>query len=189
MFKSLKIGIILLLSHILSSVVLGLIFRPRTIIQQDYKNGNSNSFKKQPLFNNIVSSILDTFKTLIIIFSFTTFFNILSTFVCTLSSNNIYRLIVTGIFEISNGLNLAVQSTLNLEYKILSASLVLSFSSLMIMFQVYSSFLGCPIKFNRLLAAKVLQGIISCRNYVSANKIRILQKYSGDFCFWKTVCT
>ena len=174
MFENLKVGIILLISHILSSVILGIIFRPKSIIQQDLKNENSNCFKKQSLFNNIVASILDTFKTLAIIFSFTVIFNILSTFMCTLSSNNIYKLIVTGIFEISNGLNITAASAMSLNAKILISSLILGFSSLMIMFQVYSSFLTCPIKLRCIFVAKVLQGVISCRNYISINEMGIL---------------
>lgn len=174
MFESIKIGIILLISHILSSVILGIIFRPKSIIQQDLKNENSNCFKKQSLFNNIVVSILDTFKTLAIIFSFTVIFNILSTFMCTLSSNNIYKLIVTGIFEISNGLNITATSAMSLNTKILISSLILGFSSLMIMFQVYSSFINCPIKLRCIFVAKVLQGVISCRNYISINKMDML---------------
>lgn len=174
MFENLKVGIILLISHILSSVILGIIFRPKSIIQQDLKNENSNCFKKQSLFNNIVASILDTFKTLAIIFSFTVIFNILSTFMCTLSSNNVYKLIVTGIFEISNGLNITAASAMSLNTKILISSLILGFSSLMIMFQVYSSFLSCPIKLRCIFVAKVLQGVISCRNYISINEMGIL---------------
>ena len=183
MFKSTRIGIILLLSHILSSVILGLIFRPKTIIQQDMKNENSNMIKKGWLFNHIVCSIVDTLKTLAIIFSFTTIFNVLSTFICAISSNTTYKLIVTGIFEISNGINMASLLNFTIQSKIIVASGILSFSSIMILFQIYSALFNCNVKFGKIFIAKIFHGILSCRDYIYSSKICILQRYTCIFCF------
>ncbi len=164
-FNSIEIGIMLAISHFLSAIIIGIIFSPsynNSIIQQT--NVNSNSFEKiYSPFELLYTSILGTLKTSAYILSYTIIFSLIPTIV--LSNFNLPQLlksIIIGIFEISSGINNIYTLNISLNYKLVLVSFILSFSSLMILMQIFSFAFKAKVKFGDLLKFKLLQGAISC---------------------------
>lgn len=162
MYYNIKVGIILLVSHFLSSIIIGFCYgytKPKTIIQQ--KNIISNTFLKSN-FEIVINCILNTLKTLGIIFMYTVCFSLIPTILL----NNLVitdgiKACITGIFEISNGIYNISKLTIHINYKIILTSFILSFSSFTVLFQVYSYVYSIGIKFKDLIKYKFTQGILS----------------------------
>lgn len=164
MFKNIQFGIILAVSHFLSAILIGIFFTTsynNNIIQQT--NINSNSFKKiYSPFELLYTSIYGALKTLAFIFSYTVIFSLIPTVM--FSSLNIpqtIKAVITGIFEISNGINGLYLLDVPQNIKLVLVSFILSFSSLMILIQIYSFAYKAKVKFKDLLKYKLLQGSIS----------------------------
>lgn len=165
MFKSMEIGIILAASHILSAIFIGLFFTyscNNNIIQQI--TPISNSFQKiYAPFELLYMSILGSLKTLAFIFSYTVIFSLIPSITFDkLMLPATLKSIITGIFEISNGINSICSLNLDFNFKITITSFILSFSSLMIIFQIYSFVFKTNVKLKELLKYKLLHGVISC---------------------------
>ena len=83
---------------------------------------------------NLVNSIANSLNTLISIFGIVTFFNII---------NNLLPIkhpLITGIFEITNGLNLINKINITYKYKLIYTAILMSFSGLSIITQIKSIF-------------------------------------------------
>lgn len=163
-FESIEIGIILTLSHFLSSIIIGIFFTPsynNSIIQQT--NINSNSFEKiYSPFELLYTSIHGTLKTLSYIFAYTVIFSLIPTIILNdLPLSQPLKVVITGLFEISNGINSIYALDLRTDFKLILTSFVLSFSSLMILVQIFSFVFKAKVKFKDLLKYKLLQGVIS----------------------------
>lgn len=162
MFNSTYIGLLLLASHILSSCIIGISYSSNKFIIQQNKI-NSNSFKQISLgFKTLLKSLLNSVKTLIIIWGFTVIFSLTpALLLCKLNlSNYIYGLTV-GICELSNGINILTKSNLDITVCLVLISFILSFSSLMVIFQIYSFTYKCGIKISYIIRYKLLHGTLS----------------------------
>lgn len=164
MFNSIEIGIILAISHFLSAIIIGVFFNRsynNTIIQQ--RNTISNTFEKiYSPFELLLTSISGTLKTLTYIFSYTVIFSLIPHIVFTnFNIPETLKAIFTGIFEISNGINEINALNIHLNYKLVLTSFILSFSSLMILMQIFSFAFKAKVKFKDLFIYKLLQGVLS----------------------------
>lgn len=177
MYSNIYIGIILCISHLLSSLILGIATRYNhtNIIQQ--KSSNSYTYNIKNISFEIISrSIFLTLKTVGIIFTFMTLFSCMATLICTKLNLGInISAIVTGIFEITNGMNLISNSTFSLETKLLLSSFILSFGSFMIIYQIYAVIYTAHIPFFKFLKGKILHGILS--SLITAVIISIFKDY------------
>lgn len=163
-FKSIETGIILATSHFLSSIIIGIFFTPsynNIIIQQT--STNSNSFKKiYSPFELMYTSINNTLKTLAFIFAYTVIFSLLPTVIFSdFSISPTIKAVLTGIFEISNGINSIYLLNIPLNTKVILVSFVLSFSSLMILTQIFTFAFKANVHFKDLIKYKLLQGFLS----------------------------
>lgn len=162
MFHNVTIGIILLISHFLASILIGITYTSnKTIIQQNIVN--SNSFKEISFsFEILLKSLFNTIKTLSIIWGFTVIFSLLPILLFKKLSlpTHIYGLIV-GIFELSNGIYIILNSNLDFTIMLCLISFILSFSSLMVIMQIYSYIYKTNIKLSYIVKYKLLQGIVS----------------------------
>lgn len=165
MFKSIEVGVILTVSHFLSAIIIGIFLTPsynNNIIQQT--NTNSNSFEKiYSPFELLYTSIYGTLKTLAFIFSYTVIFSFIPTVIFSdLNFNQTLKAVITGIFEISNGINNIYMLNIPINLKLILTSFILSFSSLMILVQIFSFAFKANVKFKDLVKYKLLQGVLSC---------------------------
>ena len=164
MFNNISIGLILLLSHIISAIIIGIIYNPTNseiIIQQT--TSNSNTFKKiYSSFEILSKSIFGTLKTLSLIFSYTIIFSLIPILITTnMHLSQVVSSLITGILEISNGINLIVNTNINMHHQIVLISFILSFSSLMVIMQIYTFVKYTGVKFSALVKFKLVQGVLS----------------------------
>ena len=164
MFNSIWFGIILTLSHFLSAIIIGIFLTPsynNSIIQQT--SANSNSFEKiYSPFEILYISIQGALKTLAFIFAYTVIFSLIPTVIFyNLKLPQTLHAVILGIFEISNGINSLSLLNISTTLKLILVSFTLSFSSLMILLQIFTYAFKANIKFKDLLKYKLLQGIIS----------------------------
>ena len=162
MFNSLSIGIILLISHFLSSIIIGICYPySQHIIQQNVSISNS-FYKISSPFDILLTSTLNSFKTLGIILGYLIIFSLVPSILLNdLKAPDLIKSFLAGIFEITTGIQSVSILPLNTTTAILLTSFTLSFSSVMIIFQVYSFVYKIGIKLKELMLYKLLQGIIS----------------------------
>ena len=184
MFKDKKIGQILLISHILSSILVGICFR---FWKYNYSNAytskllKSNSSTSLIKFSNIgeilSESIKNAFFSSISIGGFIILFSIILEmlnltgvieFFSHIASlfnipSNVSKCILSSLIEFTNGINLICNlNTINLNLKIILTSFVLGFSGMSILLQVYSIISKENISIKPYFYGKILQSIFSC---------------------------
>jgi hypothetical protein len=177
-FNNVTIGIILAVSHYLSSIIIGFVYSRyytknfNNIIHENDLNLNSNleilnrSSKKE---NNIVEvlkkCILNSFLTLAIIFGFIVIFNlafdILSVALGFIKLPQYISTILSSIFEITRGSYDVANLNLGYVNIIVIESLVLGFSGLCILFQVISTIDNLNIRPKKIIMFGIIHGIIS----------------------------
>lgn len=150
-------GIIILISHILSNIIIAIIFRNNNIPSNNYisKNNNCQSFTTI-LSNSIKRSI----NTLLMIAGTVTSFLIISTLICHIFQlNNYLSVIIKSILEMTMGLSSL--SLLNIKdiYKVIFSSIIISFGGLSIHMQVISILEDIP--YHNYLKGRIYQSIIS----------------------------
>lgn len=164
-YANIQIGIILIISHFLSAIILGIILRNVNIniIQQKPQNSYTlNEKREKNIFNTITTSIFKTLKSLGIIFCFTVIFAIISSLICNLLDlDNITLSIITAIFELTNGMKTIAHTNLEINTKVMLSSFFLSFGSLMIIYQIYAVVHKCNISLFKFIIYKIFHGILS----------------------------
>lgn len=166
MYNNIHIGIILAISHFLSAILIGMFLTPsnlniNSIIQQT--NINSNSFKQiYSPFELLYISIKGTLKTLAFIFSYTVIFSLIPIVIINkLNLSNLLNNLLIGICELSNGISSISTLNIDVTLKLILTSFVLSFSSFMIIVQIFSFVYKVGVKFIDLVKYKLLQGVLS----------------------------
>lgn len=167
MFGNIKIGILLLFSHIGASVVIGKICAKKF----GYINSSFKESKEEInycfSFETISKSITKTFVTMGMIFGFMTIFTLLNNMLLTLfrfkalKSSSFAKSILLSILEMTGGLNLLIKENLSFKLLLMLTSGILGFSSLSIIFQIYSSVYINGFKLQTILKGKILHGIFS----------------------------
>ena len=165
MFGNIKIGIVLLISHILASFMIGIIYRHKYKFKKNPKSNNTQCNLKLS-FNVLYSSILKSLTTMGIIFGFMAISVLLCNYIIRIVNYiipiNIYMssiLLVT--IEISSGLNNLIQLDTNLKLSLILISFFLGFSSFSIIFQIFSTVYASQFKLRSILEGKIMHGILS----------------------------
>lgn len=173
LFNNLKIGIILLFSHILTALLLGIISSKKYNNNIILKNSEFlNSFDKKSYINEkttifeiIKTSLLNVFITLEIILGFMLLFNMLGNIFVnigeTLNIPNTLLQILTGLFEVTGGCFNINNLNISINTKLILISFMLGFSGLCIIFQIYSVIYKHKFSLKRLILFKLLHGIFS----------------------------
>lgn len=174
-FFDIKIGIILLISHYLSAIIIGIlvshnlmpyIIHENEIILNKFNKKCEENLKFSSSFEIIKVSIRDTFVALMMILGFiiifNLIFNILNILLLYLNVNNSIISVVSGIFEMTKGIK-DIYLDINLDYKlkICLASFITGFSGFCIIFQIFSCIHDEKFKLNNLIKSKLIHGIFS----------------------------
>lgn len=173
-FSNISIGILLLISHYISAIIIGIIFPLNThvdIIHNQSKNLNifyekkKNKDKNYSFFDAIKISILNSFVTLGLILGFIILFNILfniiATFLQNINIDNYYINILSGIFEVTKGTFNIYNLDMEINLKLCITSFCLGFSGLCILSQIYSCIYMHNFSFKNIIIPKIFQGILS----------------------------
>lgn len=130
-------GTIILISHILSNIFIGILFRKR-----NYPTSNNyiSSRQKSQSFGNVLSSsIKKSINTLLMISGTVTLFLILSTLISNIFNLNDYlSVMVKGILEMTMGLSNLAKLSISDIYKVVFSVMFISFGGLSIHLQVVS---------------------------------------------------
>lgn len=150
--KSIKYSLIILISHYISNVIMFLIFTDKYKYNK-YKDDlkDNNSYNK---------ALIITIKTLSIIFSNLIFITLLISLIKVILPNNtIFKGILIGLLEFSNGIIYISNLSLKIPLKSLIILIIISFGSISIFLQSIS--LNNKIKSIKFLLFKILNTLIS----------------------------
>lgn len=174
LYKNVKIGLLLLLVHYLSALIVGFIFREK---------GNFNDTKKEIDFEiislkNLGTTINEAVKNaissvfniggFIILFSLisnllisTGILSVLSKIILPRLSKETAYAILSGFLEVTNGINLIAVLNIPLIYKLIITSILLGFGGCCIHMQTLSIISKTNISLKKYLIGKSLQGVFS----------------------------
>jgi len=152
-----RIGFLILFSHYIGNIIIGLIFRNYNIslvTKNDINNREIQSFGLA-----LTNSIKGAIDTLLLILGTTTTFIILTTIIGKLIPfNNYYKSIFSGLLELTQGLKYVSLLQIPLKHKAIISSFLLSIGSLSIHAQVTSII---KIKYSYYLGSRILHAFIS----------------------------
>lgn len=163
MLNSFKVGLIILISNTLASLINGLIYKGKKeqSTKISYKANNSNTFS-ECVYNSLISILMVgayivlSFLLIEILNNLGTL-NFLSLSICRVFNcvkyQDLVRSIISGLFEITNGISLLSAINLNLKIKAIVASSLIGFSGLSIILQS----MGFTSKFNMPLKTILIQ--------------------------------
>lgn len=181
MFGSSTIGFILLFTHILASISVGIIFgkflkSEKRMTNADFKKMSNKKVTFSSLGEVLSNSIINSIKTIFMIGGFVVIFsviisilrqsgaiNLLSNIFSHFFSNSEFISgIFTGIIELTNGLNVVSNIHIKeLSVNILICAFLLGFAGLSIMFQILSIISKERLSIKPYIIGKVLQGILA----------------------------
>lgn len=153
--KNIKIGIIILISHILSNIILLYILRNK-YNKKDYKN--SNNLNLSYTLNNTVTTLKIILTNLLFISIFITLLKIILPF------NNIIKSLLIGLTEFSRGIYEVSLLNISIYLKGLLITIIITFQSISIHFQIIS--INSKIKYITFLLYRLLNVLISSIIYI-----------------------
>lgn len=153
-----KLGLIILISHYLSSIIIGCFSKKKIDESKNsiYKKNNDKDFIKILKFS--ISSTIDTL--LLILGIITTSIMITCIIDKIIFIDNNFKF-VYGIIEITQGLKYLSISNLNIELKAILSSSIISFGGLCIHAQVFSILDNEKIKYLPYLSSRIVHSIMS----------------------------
>lgn len=152
-FKNIKMSYLILLSHILANVIIGIIIRPK-----EKEDKTNIELKITDNFSTILSnSILSSLKLLAIILGNTCFFFIITRLITNyISLPPIFKVLVNGFFDITKGTNLLSLLNNNV-FKAIITLTFLGFGGLNIHMQVLNIINDTKIKYSNFLLGRISQ--------------------------------
>lgn len=155
-----KIGFIILISHFITNIIIGLLFR------NIYKSENKTLLKKEsislPFIPLLKNSISNTFNSLMVIYGIIIFFFILTTIInINLKLDYSHQTLLNGFIEMTNGLNMIKNLNFSINIKASLMTFFISFGGLSIHMQVMSMLSNYKINYFVYLIARLLHASIS----------------------------
>ncbi len=152
-----KIGLVILISHFLSSIILGLLNKKEDI--------NDLSFIHKKINKNFINifkdSIKTTIDTLLLILGIITSCIIITCIIDNIISIDMNYKFVYGLLEITQGLKYLSLSNLSIEIKAIISSFIISFGGLCIHAQVFTIIDNKKIRYIPYFLSRLKQAIIS----------------------------
>lgn len=158
--KNEKLGLIILISHYLSNIILGIL--SRNTYSKPKNNYTTQNKKSQNFPTVLTNSIKSSIDTLLLILGTLTCFLILSSLIINrLNINSYNSTILKGILEITMGLKSLSLLNINNLYKTVLSTIFISFGGLSVHMQVLSQLIGTKISYKHFLIGRLYQAIIS----------------------------
>lgn len=183
LFSSISIGLLLLISHLLASITVGIIFRfwKRNSFKRTYNDGSLTIDRS---FNSIgeilANSIMNSIKTIVLIGGFIVLFSVLISILNSfpfrkfiiISMSPLFDFIkldkkliipfISGMIELTSGLNLVSLVPLkSLGVNVIICSFLLGFGGISVVLQVSGIIYKSNISVKPYILGKLLHGIIS----------------------------
>ena len=169
MFNSKHIGYFLMLTHYISALITGLIFRYyKESMGAHTDKGQFVSFIKEhsvdrdeSLGKVLSQSVMNAMDSMVLIGGFIIFFGVISNFLMLIPFFGNHTAIATGILEMTNGLYLTQNSGLPIKIQVLTATALISFGGLSIHAQTISMIGKTDINTSVYLLSKILHAVIA----------------------------
>lgn len=162
-----KIGIYILLSHILGNIFIGILlkrFNKKPIIKNNNLITNlkdlNNNINNINIFNSLFDSIKSAINSLLSVYGIITFFLIIIN-ILKINNNNFFTILISGIIEMTIGLKYTSTSTLPYINKVYLSMFFISFGGLSIHAQIFNILNKKRIKYLPFLLSRIIHGIIS----------------------------
>ena len=151
-------GFIILISHYLANLIIGIMLRKKNIPSSIATNNNFFNIKPKGFITTLKNAIKDTIDTLLVVFG-----TITSTLVFSSIINAYFNFnpVFNGILEVTSGLKYVSIESNTILFKIIISTFFISFGGLSIHAQVMSILDNKAIKYIPYLEARILQGLIS----------------------------
>ena len=157
-FKNIKTVYLILFTHILSNIIIGIIIRPKE--KEITKNISLNS--TLPFSDALSKSITNSINLLLIILGNTCFFFIISKLITeSFNLNIITSILINGLLDITKGINSISSFYINDTFKGILVLTFLSFGGVNIHMQVLSIIKDSKIKYKNFLLGRISQAAIS----------------------------
>lgn len=155
-----KLGVVILISHYLSNIILSLLLKNA---YQTSQNINNNIRKNIPNIGvSITNSIKHALDTLFLIFGTLTIFLIISSIIINrFNLNNYNSMLLKGLLEITMGIKELSLLNLSPIYKTIISTMLISFGGLSVHLQVISQIINTNIKYKSFLRGRIYGTIIS----------------------------
>ncbi len=165
--NNIRYGYLILISHILGNIIIGLLFRNYKQSIDNNKINIKNSLKilnedinNTNIFKIFFNAIKDGLSTLLNIYGIiTTFLIIINLF--NINYDNIYTSFLIGIIEMTSGLKFISLSNSNMISKLLLSCFIISFGGLSVHTQIMNILEDKKIKYLPFFVTRILHGIIS----------------------------
>ena len=159
--KNEKLGLIILISHYISNIILGITTRkmtvPSKINQSNLKNNSSINFPK--IF---ISAINNAINTLLMILGTLSCFLVISSLIINKINLDVYTAsIFKGILEITMGLESLCSMGIPDIYKVVISTMFISFGGLSVHIQILSFLIDTKISYRQFFIARIFHAIIS----------------------------
>lgn len=170
-FNDIKIGILLLICHILGNIIVGLLFsklfnKKEIIIQEKVNIKKSlkifhNKINNTPIFKVFLNSINNSLLTLLNIFGIITCFLIFVEIInSNIKLNPISNSLLTGLLEFSSGLKSVSLTNISFNLKLYLSIFFISFGGLAVHAQVLNILENYKIKYYIFFLARLIHGLI-----------------------------
>lgn len=161
-----KIAYLILISHIISGILVGIIFSKKektTLAKTKIISSLKNIKTSQKSFGEVLTTtIFDSLNTMFLLLGVVTIFLILTTFINEIISLPGYiQVIISGILEMTQGVKLASSTNLPLIIKTVLITAIISFGGLSVHMQVISIISEYKIKYKKFLLARILHAILA----------------------------
>ena len=153
-----RLGIILLLTHYISNIIIGILFRDKNL----YNNINVNEEKKETFGACLINGIKNAIGSMELICGVLVIFLVLANiFTQVLGLDSYSKLLFKGLMEITIGMQELGIIGVKTIYKVVIASVFLAFGGLSIHMQVYSYLVGSKISYSYFLRGRIIQMLLA----------------------------
>ena len=158
-FNKPYLGIIILLSHYISNIILGIIFRNNNFNLEDQPTTYDNNLFFGEIFIKAIKSAIDTI--LLICGTLTCFLIIATILINQIDLSSKAQIIIKSILEITIGLKELSLYNLNDLYICLLTSFIISFGGLSVHMQVKAQLIDTDISYKPFFIGRIYQALIS----------------------------
>ncbi len=157
--KNKKLGIIILLSHYLGNILIGILTRKNNTPSKNYTLPNKQSQKFSKILIQSISSSIDTL--LLILGTLTSFLIVASLIIENLKLSPYPSTITKGILEITMGLKELSLLNLSPLYQTIISTSIISFGGLSVHLQIISQIADTDISYTPFFQARIFHALIS----------------------------
>lgn len=161
-----NLGIIILLSHYISNIIIGLIFRnykpynvkEKISLKKSINNMHNKRIKNNKAFGQILTeSVINGLKTLFIILGIVTIFLCITALISNfLHLSPIKDGLLKGLFEMTQGLKYISILNISLKWKTIFSAMIISFGGISVHMQIISILSDTNIKYYPFLIARII---------------------------------